>query len=129
MAIYGPCLKVGEFLLPSGLIAIGRDGHIAGSGKHRILHPRGIGTRWKQPGRGDLCLAETLLPDCGNIHERVTARAIFPSRHRHVSGGHDGLVGAIRKPAAPVRFYADPDARYQLQECLDRRSADFDAAA
>lgn len=31
MAAYGPCLKVGEFLLPSGLIAIDRDGHIAGS--------------------------------------------------------------------------------------------------
>jgi enamine deaminase RidA (YjgF/YER057c/UK114 family) len=30
MAAYGPCIKVGEFLLPSGLIAIGRDGHIAG---------------------------------------------------------------------------------------------------
>jgi enamine deaminase RidA (YjgF/YER057c/UK114 family) len=30
MAAYGPCLEVGEFLLPSGLMAIGRDGHIAG---------------------------------------------------------------------------------------------------
>src|SRR5438105_707630 len=30
MATYGPCIKVGEFLLPSGLIAIGHDGHIAG---------------------------------------------------------------------------------------------------
>jgi enamine deaminase RidA (YjgF/YER057c/UK114 family) len=30
MASYGPCIKIGEFLLPSGLIAIGRDGHIAG---------------------------------------------------------------------------------------------------
>ena len=31
MAAFGPCIKVGEFLLPSGLLAIGRDGHIAGS--------------------------------------------------------------------------------------------------
>jgi enamine deaminase RidA (YjgF/YER057c/UK114 family) len=31
MAAQGPSLKVGEFLFPSGLIAIGRDGHIAGS--------------------------------------------------------------------------------------------------
>ncbi|MBV8132720.1 MAG: hypothetical protein JO282_09475 [Alphaproteobacteria bacterium] len=30
MAAYGPCVKVGEFLLPSGLMAIGRDGHVAG---------------------------------------------------------------------------------------------------
>ncbi len=30
MAAYGPCIKVGEFLLPSGLIAIGRDGHVVG---------------------------------------------------------------------------------------------------
>jgi enamine deaminase RidA (YjgF/YER057c/UK114 family) len=31
MAAYGPCVKAGEFLLPSGLMAIGRDGNIAGS--------------------------------------------------------------------------------------------------
>jgi enamine deaminase RidA (YjgF/YER057c/UK114 family) len=31
MAAFGPCLKVGEFLLPSGLMAIGPDRHIAGS--------------------------------------------------------------------------------------------------
>jgi enamine deaminase RidA (YjgF/YER057c/UK114 family) len=30
MAAFGPCLKVGEFLLPSGLLAIGRDGNITG---------------------------------------------------------------------------------------------------
>jgi enamine deaminase RidA (YjgF/YER057c/UK114 family) len=30
MATYGPCIKVGEFLLPSGLMAIGGDGQIAG---------------------------------------------------------------------------------------------------
>ena len=30
MAAYGPCIKVGEFLLPSGLMAIGGDGHIVG---------------------------------------------------------------------------------------------------
>jgi enamine deaminase RidA (YjgF/YER057c/UK114 family) len=30
MAAFGPCIRTGELLLPSGLIAIGRDGHIAG---------------------------------------------------------------------------------------------------
>ena len=30
MAAYGPCIKAGEFLLPSGLMAIGGDGHIVG---------------------------------------------------------------------------------------------------
>jgi enamine deaminase RidA (YjgF/YER057c/UK114 family) len=30
MAAYGPCIKVGEFLLPSGLMAIGPDGHVVG---------------------------------------------------------------------------------------------------
>jgi enamine deaminase RidA (YjgF/YER057c/UK114 family) len=30
MAAYGPCVKVGEFLLPSGLMPIGLDGHVAG---------------------------------------------------------------------------------------------------
>jgi enamine deaminase RidA (YjgF/YER057c/UK114 family) len=30
MAAYGPCVRAGEFLLPSGLIAIGHDGHVAG---------------------------------------------------------------------------------------------------
>jgi enamine deaminase RidA (YjgF/YER057c/UK114 family) len=31
MAASGPCLKVGEFLFPSGLMAIGHDGSVAGS--------------------------------------------------------------------------------------------------
>src|SRR4051794_33776327 len=31
MAAFGPCIRVGEFLLPSGLMAIGPEGHIAGS--------------------------------------------------------------------------------------------------
>src|ERR1700757_2442757 len=30
MAAYGPCIKAGEFLLPSGLMALGRDGHVVG---------------------------------------------------------------------------------------------------
>jgi enamine deaminase RidA (YjgF/YER057c/UK114 family) len=30
LAAHGPCIKVGEFLLPSGLMAIGRDGHVVG---------------------------------------------------------------------------------------------------
>ena len=30
MAASGPCIRAGEFLLPSGLMAIGRDGQIAG---------------------------------------------------------------------------------------------------
>jgi enamine deaminase RidA (YjgF/YER057c/UK114 family) len=30
MAAYGPCIRAGEFLLPSGLMAIGRDGEVAG---------------------------------------------------------------------------------------------------
>jgi enamine deaminase RidA (YjgF/YER057c/UK114 family) len=30
MAAYGPCVKAGEFLLPSGLMAIGHDGNVAG---------------------------------------------------------------------------------------------------
>ncbi len=30
MAAYGPCVRVGEFLLPSGLMAIGHDGDVAG---------------------------------------------------------------------------------------------------
>src|SRR5439155_342309 len=30
MAAYGPCVKSGEFLLPSGLMAIGHDGQLVG---------------------------------------------------------------------------------------------------
>ena len=32
MAAYGPCIKAGEFLLPSGLMAFGDDGQLAGAG-------------------------------------------------------------------------------------------------
>jgi enamine deaminase RidA (YjgF/YER057c/UK114 family) len=31
MAAYGPCIKSGEFLLPSGLMAIGHDGQVVGA--------------------------------------------------------------------------------------------------
>jgi enamine deaminase RidA (YjgF/YER057c/UK114 family) len=30
MASYGPRIKTGEFLLPSGLMPVGRDGHVTG---------------------------------------------------------------------------------------------------
>ena len=30
MAAYGPCIKSGEFLLPSGLMAVGHDGRLVG---------------------------------------------------------------------------------------------------
>jgi enamine deaminase RidA (YjgF/YER057c/UK114 family) len=30
MAAFGPCIRAGEFLLPSGLMAIGGNGHVAG---------------------------------------------------------------------------------------------------
>jgi len=30
MAAYGPCIRAGEFLLPSGLIALGQDGQVVG---------------------------------------------------------------------------------------------------
>jgi enamine deaminase RidA (YjgF/YER057c/UK114 family) len=30
MAAYGPCIRAGEFLLPSGLMAVGADGHVVG---------------------------------------------------------------------------------------------------
>src|SRR5262249_52647636 len=32
MAAYGPCIRAGEFLLPSGLMAVGPDGHVVGKG-------------------------------------------------------------------------------------------------
>jgi enamine deaminase RidA (YjgF/YER057c/UK114 family) len=31
MAAFGPCVRAGEFLLPSGLMAIGRDGRVVGN--------------------------------------------------------------------------------------------------
>jgi enamine deaminase RidA (YjgF/YER057c/UK114 family) len=31
MATYGPCVRVGEFLFPSGLMALGMDGRVAGA--------------------------------------------------------------------------------------------------
>jgi hypothetical protein len=31
MAAYGPCIKCGEVLLPSGLMAVGHDGQVVGN--------------------------------------------------------------------------------------------------
>jgi enamine deaminase RidA (YjgF/YER057c/UK114 family) len=37
MASYGPCIRAGEFLLPSGLMAIGPDGAVVGAGTSPAL--------------------------------------------------------------------------------------------
>src|SRR6516162_9905731 len=72
MAAFGPSLKVGEFLLPSGLMAIGRDGHIAGS----IVSSNfpWFGARRIQPGRGGLWLCRGAVPGCRNDNGPSTAR-------------------------------------------------------
>ncbi len=33
MAAYGPCIRAGEFLLPSGLMPVGEDSHVVGNGR------------------------------------------------------------------------------------------------
>jgi len=75
MAAFGPSLKVGEFLLPSGLMAIGRDGHIAGS----IVSSNfpWFGARRIQPGRGGLWLCRGAVPGCRNDNGPSTARPVF----------------------------------------------------
>jgi enamine deaminase RidA (YjgF/YER057c/UK114 family) len=50
MTTYGPCIRVGEFVLPSALIAVGADGAVVGAGK--------------SPGLESLAHAGTTQADC-----------------------------------------------------------------
>src|SRR6478672_4327230 len=120
MAAYGPCIKVGEFLLPSGLIAIGRDGHI-----DDLAELCGAGACRPHPGGGDLRLCRGFVPSRRNDDGQAVTRAIFRRRRRCVSRDRDGLVDAVRTPAAPLRLCADADANASARNSRHRRFLDL----
>ncbi|HWB49796.1 MAG TPA: RidA family protein [Stellaceae bacterium] len=124
MAAQGPHIKVGEFLLPSGLMAIASDGHIAGHDLFAALC-RAVACRFR-PGQGGLRPCRSAVPGSRDEHGPAAAGAIFHRRHRRVFGGRDGLGGTLRQASASLclRPDADPDAGARL--CADRRLLDLD---
>jgi enamine deaminase RidA (YjgF/YER057c/UK114 family) len=75
MAAFGPSLKVGEFLLPSGLMAIGRDGHIAGS----IVSPNfpGLAHAGYSQAEAVYGYAEALCQAAGTTMDRLLRAQYF----------------------------------------------------
>ena len=75
MAAFGPSLKVCEFLLPSGLMAIGRDGHIAGS----IVSPNfpGLAHAGYSQAEAVYGYAEALCQAAGTTMDRLLRAQYF----------------------------------------------------
>lgn len=61
MAAYGPCVRAGELVFPSGLMAIDADGQVAGSGQSRafdaLQHAAQIQTSTVLDGAARICKA------------------------------------------------------------------------
>ena len=125
MAAYGPCIRVGEFLLPSGLMAIGRDGHIAG----RTISPgfAGLAHAGHIQAEAIYDYAEALCQAAGTAMAKLLRAQYFVADVAVFPGGRDGLVGAVRTPAAPLRLCADADANASARNSHHCRFLDADA--
>jgi enamine deaminase RidA (YjgF/YER057c/UK114 family) len=75
MAAYGPHIKVGEFLLPSGLIAIGSDGHIIGSRVSRSF--AGLAHAGYRQAAAVFGYAEALCQAAGTAMDRLLRAQYF----------------------------------------------------
>jgi enamine deaminase RidA (YjgF/YER057c/UK114 family) len=126
MAAYGPCLRVGEFLLPSGLMAVGHDGHVVGNrvspGLRRTVICR------VQPGRRGLRLCRGAVPGGRHRDGEHIARAVFRAGCQCVPRHRDGLGPALRRPAAPVLLHPDAAGDARTGRHADCRFLDFDGS-
>jgi enamine deaminase RidA (YjgF/YER057c/UK114 family) len=124
MAAYGPCIKVGEFLLPSGLIAIGRDGYIAG----RTISPglAGLAHAGHIQAEAIYDYAEALCQAAGTTMAKLLRVQYFVADVAVFFRGCHGLVDAVRTPAAPLRVCADADANASARNSHHCRFLDAD---
>ena len=124
MAASGPCLKAGEFLFPSGLMAIGRDGSVYR--KRRVIGLPRSGACRVQPGRGGLRLCRGAVPGRRDGNGPFVAGPVFRLRHRGLFRHRDGVVVTLRHPAASLRCGADAIVAAGAGRRSDRRFLDFD---
>ena len=98
MASLGPCIRAGEFLFPSGLMAIGADGHVVGKAlSAEFRRPRACRLR---PGLGRLRLRRGAVPGRRHLDGQHAARPVFRLRHQPVSPAsrRPGRRGSAAQP-------------------------------
>jgi enamine deaminase RidA (YjgF/YER057c/UK114 family) len=84
MAAFGPCLKVGEFLLPSGLMAIDRDGQVTGRTVSRAFS--GLAHAGYVQAAAVHDYAEALCKAAGTSMQRLLRAQYFVSDVTHFPG-------------------------------------------
>ena len=119
LATYGPCLRAGELVFPSGLMAITDDGRVPG-GVRCARACRACPRRLAPPLRG------RDLRGRRRRHGQRRARAILPDRYSRFRRRRRRLVGPLWRRAAPVcrRASARPAAderRHDHRRLLDLR--------
>ena len=111
LATYGPCVRAGELVFPSGLIAVGRDGRVAAAEHAAAFDAVSLGGQAQ--GAHDPLLRRSGLQGGRRLDGERRARAILPDRHPGFRRGRGGLGGPLWQAAAPVcgRAGARPAAR------------------
>jgi hypothetical protein len=102
MAAYGPCVRVGEFLLPSGLMPIGHDGNVVGktvSPDLPLFHTPGTPRRRRFTITPRRCAGSP-----GRRWATCSALRVFRLRFDGLSRYRHGLVGETWRATAPVRL-------------------------
>ena len=122
MAAYGPCIKCGEFLLPSGLMAITHDGQVVGA----ALSPgfTGLAHAGYAQAAAIYSYAEALCRAAGTaMANTLRAQYFVPdvTQSRHC----DGLDRAVRRAAASVHLHPDAEHDAGAGRGADRRFLDF----
>jgi enamine deaminase RidA (YjgF/YER057c/UK114 family) len=100
MAAFGPCLKVGEFLLPSGLMAIDREGQVSG----RTISPAFAGLSHAGYVQAAVVhdYAEALCKAAGTSMQRLLRAQYFLSDLAHFPGV--AMAWQSRFGAQPLPF-------------------------
>lgn len=75
MATYGPCVRVGEFVFPSGLMAFGTDGQIAGAASSAAFP--GLAHAGHAQGEAIYAMLEAICAAAGTAPENVVRAQYF----------------------------------------------------
>jgi enamine deaminase RidA (YjgF/YER057c/UK114 family) len=100
MAAYGPCIKSGEFLLPSGLLAMGHDGQLVG----KALSPgfAGLAHAGSAQAAAVYQYAEALCRAAGSAMSNILRAQYFVADVTHFPG--IAMAWAARFGAQPHPF-------------------------
>ena len=103
MATFGPCVRAGELVFPSGMMAVGRDGARA-RGRVRPRRSTGFRSRARRKARCCCRYAEAVCKAVNVPMRNVVRAQYFLHRHARFRRRRGGVVGPLRQAAASVRL-------------------------